>query len=128
MAVKPDHGVRTRAGQLLSYYMREIAKEKTEFVDDGDGGLRMATKAEKLARNTWRDALGYEEKVSDVDGKEIKIIHQPNRAAASMLFDRIEGRAPMSVSEGDEKLTAAKKVTEQGKKRIGKAGNINADS
>ena len=130
MTVKPDHGLRTRAGQLLSAYLREISEEETELIHDPNSGEdRMATKAEALARRIWQDALGYAEQVKDTHGVLINLVHPPNRAAQSILFDRVEGRAPVSVNEGAEKMTAAEKVTEQGVKRISKAGNLdNANS
>ncbi len=123
--VKPDHGTRTRAGQLLSQYLREISSEVTEMVRDPKTGEdRMATKAEALARKMWQDALGYTEKVQAKDGSLIDIVHASNRAAQCLLFDRIEGRAPASVGEGDSKLTAADKMSEQCAKRITKAGKL----
>ena len=126
MPVRPDHGLRTKAGQLLSQYLREISEEKTELIHDPNSGEdRMATKAEALARGIWQDALGYTEKVITKEGGLIDLIHPPNRTAQSIVFDRIEGRAPISVNEGDKKITAAEKVTEQGVKRIAEAGNLN---
>lgn len=127
--VKPDHGTRTRAGQLLSQYLREIANEETEMVKDPKTGEdRMATKAEALARSIWRDALGYKEKVPGKDGSLIELIHLPVRVAQSIVFDRIEGRAPASVAEGADKMTAAERVSEQGLKRISEAGKVDVNS
>lgn len=124
--VKPDHGVRTRAGQLLSAYMREIANEETELVvDPKTGEDRMATKAEALARKIWKDALGSTETKTDKDGNRVELVHAPNKASQCLVFDRIEGRAPASTGEGSGKLTAAERVNEQTIKRIGKAGKLN---
>ena len=120
-----QHGVRTRAGQLLSAYLREISAEVTEVVKDPKTGEeRMATKAEALARKIWTDALGYTEKVMSEGGKLIEVVHVPSRAAQCMLYDRIEGRAPASATEGADKLTAAERVTEQSVKRISQAGKL----
>ncbi|KKN77424.1 hypothetical protein LCGC14_0359830 [marine sediment metagenome] len=129
MTVRPDHGLRTKAGQLLSQYLREISEEETELIHDPNSGEdRMATKAEALARRIWQDALGYTEQANSKDGVLIDLVHPPNRVAQSILFDRIEGRAPASVNEGAEKITAAEKVNEQSAKRIAKAGNLNNDA
>ena len=123
--IRPDHGTRIRAGQLLSQYLREISFEETEMVcDPKTGEDRMATKAEALARKMWQDALGYTEKVQDEGGKLADRIHAPNRAAQCLLFDRIEGRAPTSIGEGDSKMTAADRMSEQCAKRIEKAGKL----
>jgi len=122
------HGKQTRAGKLLSYYLRHIAEEKTEIIKDPDTGEdRMATKAESLARKIWADALGHIETTVE-NGKRIERIIKPSRAAQSLIYDRLEGRSPLSVTEKDEKLTAAERVSEQGKKRISEAGGLNAGS
>lgn len=121
------HGLRTRAGKLLSSFIRQIAEEETEMVKDPDSGEdRMATKAEKLARDVWRDALGYTETKIEKD-MPVDYIHPPSKVARAMLFDRIEGRAPLVVGEGDEKITVAERVSEQGKKRINEVLNDNRD-
>lgn len=108
---KKTHGKKTRAGKLLSGCLKMIAEEVTEFDTTSD---RMISKAEALSRIIWRDALGYEE----IDKSGITHIHRPDKACIGIVFDRIEGRAQTAISEGDGKLTAADKVSEQGKKRI----------
>lgn len=122
------HGMKTKAGQLLTQYLRQISEEMTEVIKDPKTGEdRMATKAEALARKIWRDALGYAE-IKVKDNQAVEFIVAPSRAAQSIVFDRIEGRAPLSVAEGADKLTAAKKVSEEGKKRISEAGKTNVSS
>jgi hypothetical protein len=123
-----DKGKQTRAGKLLSYYLRQIAEEETETIKDPETGEdRMATKAEALARQIWADALGHVE-TTVVDGKRVERIIKPSMAARSLIYDRLEGRSPMSVTEKDEKLTVAERVSEQGKQRIAKAGGLDADN
>ena len=57
-----EHGRRTKAGRLLSAFIRQIAEEQTEMVKDPETGEdRMASKAEALARLIWKKALGYTE-------------------------------------------------------------------
>lgn len=116
--------MRTRAGKLLSSYIRQIAEEVTELIKDpGSGEDRMATKAEALARLIWKKALGFtEQKVEK--GELVDYCHHPDKYLMSLLFDRIEGRAPITVGEGDEKVTVAERVSEQGKKRITEAGEL----
>ncbi len=111
------HGKKTKAGQLLSHHLRMISEEVTECITGSDGEPKMVTKAEKLARMIWEDALGSKKVV-----KGIETVVVPIRAAQNIIFDRTEGRVPNSSVEGSEKLTAADKVTEQGAKRIAKAG------
>lgn len=113
-----EHGLKTRAGKLLSSYIRQIAEEVTEMVKDPKtGDDRMATKAEALARLIWKKALGWTE-VSTVNDKLVETTYHPDKVLMGLLFDRIEGRAPLTIGEGDEKITVAERVSEQGKKRI----------
>lgn len=122
-----EHGLRTRAGKLLSSFIRQIAEEHTELVKDPRTGEdRMGSKAEALARLIWKKALGYTEQRVEGD-KLTDIFHHPDKYLMSLLFDRMEGRAPMTIGEGDEKISVAERVSEQGKKRIGEAGGINTD-
>ena len=127
-----EHGKKIKAGQLLSQYLRQIAEEETELVKDPDTGEhRMARKAEALARKMWDIALGFEEqeevfKDGKPTGERRTVKHSPNRAMMELVYTRIEGRAPTAIHEGDEKITAADRVTEEGKKRIGKIGGIGA--
>lgn len=122
------HGRKTKAGLLFSGFIRDIAEEMTEFIKDDDGELRMASKAEALARMVWKRGLGYTETQKDANGEEIEIIHPPDRTYVAMLFDRMEGRVPQSLTEGEEKLTAAERVSEQGVSRINSVRDKSASS
>ena len=114
-------GIQTKAGQLLSRFLRDIAAEKTE-VAKVDGDDVMVTKAEAIARLMWQMALGFTEQRVEGNGL-VDIHHAPDRAMISLVFDRIEGKAaPMA--EIGKKRTIADKVSEQGKKRIEKAGQL----
>lgn len=115
---KTNHGKLTKAGQLLSQFIRQIALEKTELIKVG-GEDQMASKAEAFARLVWKKALGYtEQKV--IDGALTDIIHPPDRVYGGMLWDRMEGRAPLMNPEKGNKRTIADRVSEQGKKRSNK--------
>lgn len=116
-------GARIKAGKLLSQHLREIAEEETEVIKDADGRDTMATKAEALARKIWQMALGYKE-YQGIGDKRAEINHLPDRGMMGMILDRMEGRAPMIAAEGAGKMTAADKVSEQGAKRITKAGKL----
>ncbi len=112
------HGARTKAGQLLSGFIRDIMEEQTEFAENEDGSMRMVTKAEALARNICKRALGYTENMEDAKGEDVEIVHQPDKTYVQIVFDRMEGRVPQSLTEGEEKMTAAEKVTKQGVNKI----------
>ena len=117
-----NRGHATKAGQLLSKWLRQIAEEETEFIKDNDGEDRMVTKAEAIARLIWKKALGYS-KTEIIKGEKIITHYPPDRAMINMLLDRIEGRAPMSTDMGKKKRSIADKVSEQGTKRITNAGS-----
>jgi len=112
-----------KAGKLLSQHLREIAEEETEMIKGADGVDTMTTKAEALARKIWQMALGYKE-YQGIGDKRAEINHLPDRGMMGMILDRMEGRAPMIAAEGAGKMTAADKVSEQGAKRIAKAGKL----
>ena len=122
-----ERGKKTKAGQLLSHFLRQIAEERTELIKDS-GEDRIATKAEALARQMWKDALGYKELEPVYRNGELKghkeVVHHPNRAMMELVFNRIEGRAPLAIQEGDDKITVTERVSEEGKKRISKAGGL----
>jgi len=114
---------KTKAGKLLTRYLEIIAEEKTEMIKGADGEDRMATKAEALARLIWKRALGYTEQDVKAGGL-VDIVHQPEQSKIGIIFDRIEGKAPMAGEDTKGKITAAEKVSEVGKKRIADAGGM----
>lgn len=121
MAKKSDKplsatAAKQRAGLILSSLLRSIAEEVTETVII-DGEDKMVSKAEALARLTWKHALGFSE-MKVIDNQLTEIVHSPDRIYVSMLYDRLEGRVA-AVDEGKkEKRTVADRVGEQNKKRI----------
>ena len=121
-----ERGKRTQAGKLLTSFIRDIAEEETEFIKNSDSVEdKMATKAEALARLIWKRALGFEEIKEDKNGVPITLVHAPDKGCIAVIFDRMEGKAPAALDEGAEKLTAAERVSEQGKKRIAEVGGLN---
>ena len=119
------HGIKTKAGMLLSKYIKEIADEQTEMLkreDTNEDEDRMATKAEALARVVWKYALGFNEQIikKNKDGVEIKatVPHAPNTVYIGMILDRTEGRAPLMADGKDGKLSIPDRVSQEGKNRI----------
>lgn len=119
-----ERGLKIKANKLISQFLGQIAEEQTEFAKDDCGNDQMVSKAEALARKMWKMALGYKEEHIEDDGSKTIIHHPPDRVMMSLLFDRIEGKAPLSTAMDKGKRTIADKVTEQGKKRIEQAGNV----
>jgi len=121
MAKKSDKplsatAAKQRAGLILSSLLRSIAEEVTETVII-DGEDKMVSKAEALARLTWKHALGFSE-MKVIDNQLTEIVHSPDRIYVSMLYDRLEGRVAAVEPGKKEKRTVADRVGEQNKKRI----------
>lgn len=116
------HGHKTKAGMLLSKFIKDIADEETEFIKDDERGDRMATKAEALARTIWKLALGYDEKLKKVkkDGVEVEatIPHGPNSTYVGIILDRTEGRAPLITDGKDGKLNIPDRISQEGVNRV----------
>lgn len=117
---------KTKAGRLLSRYIREIADEAVIPMNDAgaEGGVRMATRAEALARNLWKMAEGYEE---IIDGK--KKVHVPDKHIIALLLDRMEGRVPtIDAKDRKPKASVAERVGEQSRNRLKNALVAGIDS
>jgi hypothetical protein len=113
-------------GRLLSKILRMVGEEETELLlgESPTDDDRMVTKYEAMARKMWRQALGYEETIVYDDGPSKKVMHQPDMKVAKELMDRVEGRAPTAVEDSDTRPSTAKRVTDEGLKRIAKAGGL----
>lgn len=108
MAAKDE---RPDVKQIFTDFLRQMADEKTEFVelpgeDGGKGELGIRTKAEALARYVWKCALGWKE-LKD-NGEEV--IHEPDKGAINLLFDRLEGKIVAIPMAGKKGPTIADKV------------------
>lgn len=111
-----SHAKKTKAGKLLSKYVKDIADEETELIQDPIAGDRMGSKAEALARLMWKNALGF----TEVDSKTQKeVVKKPDKTFISMIWDRLEGRViPTADKDKDNKATIADRISEQAKIRL----------
>jgi len=99
----------------VTKFLRELAAEAhTISVEDG----AVITKGEALARLLWDKALGYVEKKMDDEGNETEIPHEPASWAIQLVYDRMEGRVPQSITEEAGGMTAAERVSEMSKRRL----------
>jgi hypothetical protein len=115
---KTEAGKLKKAGMLLSQFIRSIALEKTALVTI-DGEDQIVSKAEALARLVWKKALGYtEQKV--IKGELTDINYPPDRIYVGLLWDRMEGRAPLMNPDKKDRRSIVDRVSEQGKKRSNK--------
>ena len=124
---KPSkHGVKIKASQMLTKWLREIAVEVTESIKDPlSGETVMATKAEALARKIWERALGY--KSLDIKkGSISETTHQPDRGMMILIFERLEGKVPITTEVGKKKVTAAERMSMESAKRLNNLVGFNA--
>ncbi len=121
-----EHGAKVKAGKLLSQFLREISQELTEVIKDPEtGDDRMGTKAEALVRNMWKMALGYtEQRVVGKDLKDFK--YPPDKNMMGRIFDRIEGKVPMTTAIDKQKVTAANRLEKENTKRLNDIGGFGA--
>ena len=109
-ARREKKGIRP-AGPILTRHLRSLAEEVCSVDDSGNP----VTRALKLAMVLWDRALGYSER--DPDNPRLIRTVAPQPWAITLVYDRIEGRAPAAVPE-NQKGTVAQRVTELGLSRI----------
>lgn len=98
----------------LTQHLRDLAEQVETFDEEGN----TLTKGEVLAALLFKKALGWTERII-VKGEDDKVIHhKPEAWAIQYIWDRIEGKAPLAVSDVKQTLTAASKVDELVKARI----------
>lgn len=97
----------------LTKHLREFAADIETMDDDGN----MITRGEALALLIWRKALGSESR--DPKTNEITV-HKPEAWAIQLIYERIEGKAPMALVDDRAQLSVAEKVSELVRKRLNK--------
>lgn len=103
-------GQKIRSERLVSTYIRAIGDERTEtFVPDSsqtdDPQPRLVSKAERLAREIWNEAL-------ESTDKKLKLEYR------KLVLDRIEGRVSVGAEELRERGPIPDKISERGKNRL----------
>ena len=101
--------------QILTDFLRQIADEKTEFVElPGQEDLAIVTKAEAISRYVWKCALGWKE----INDKGDEVVHEPDKAAIHLLFDRLEGKITALPLAGKKLPSIADRVGEVSKRTL----------
>lgn len=98
----------------LTNHLRELAAEAHDMLEEGT----VITRGEALARLLWQKALGYVERKIDDEGVAKEVVHEPASWAIQMVYERMEGRTPQSLTEDATKIKAADRVSELAKTRI----------
>lgn len=113
-------GLKIKAGRMLSQYLKEMADEVTEFIPgDKDREDRWVTKGEALSRSIWKFALGWKEMVLNKKKNVVEeVIHKPDKSMIHMIFDRMEGKVPVTGGSARKKIPVDQRMVEQHKKRL----------
>lgn len=107
-------GIGRVSGKALTNHLRTLSEEAFTIDDNGTP----VTRAQRLAELIWKTALGHTEEYRDDSGTLVKRYHPPASWAAQYLFERMEGRAPVSMPENEGGLKASDKVRELAKQRL----------
>ena len=107
----------------LTNRLRELLAEVHDTVLNDDKEAVLITKGEALAELLMTRALGWTEEVieeSGIPGKTItrKVLHNPERWAIELIYDRTEGKSPQALPDDKGGLTAADRVSEIAKKKV----------
>lgn len=104
----------TFSSRQLTKHLRELAAEAYTFGDDDS----LITRGEALADLLWKKALGYTEIQKKDDGSKVEIYHKPESWAMQLIWDRMEGKAPIAIPDEKGRQTVATKVDELERSRI----------
>ncbi len=122
-----EAGDKSRAGVLLSSFIRIIAQEKI-LVEEEELGKdpKKITKAEALARQIWNRALGAYKTV-DIKTGVIKH-HAPDKDMITLIFDRMEGKAGSAEDTKQKSESVPARIGRQNKERLNKIANETGDT
>jgi len=98
------YSVRNRRKTLSEWLERIGAENCPEASFGADGTVKIQSNDEALARLLWRQALGYVETVTDINGQVIRQqAHAPDRNSQQIILERREGK-PATI-DADESAT-----------------------
>jgi len=97
----------------LTQHLRELAVESETMTDAGV----IITKSEALAQLLWKKALGWKE--TNKETGEV-ITYKPEAWAIQMIYERMEGKAPIALIDEKQQLTAAEKISDLARTKLNK--------
>jgi hypothetical protein len=100
--------------KALTQALRSLSAEAFTIRDNGD----VVTRYQKLAEMIWNQALGFEETVVDDEGNRKKVIHKPVAWCQQYIFERLEGKSAVAVTEDEGRIKASDRVRELAKSRL----------
>lgn len=101
-------------GKRLTEELRKLACEVIDITPDGTP----ITREQRLAEMIWRQALGWSEKVRDIDGNLVEKTYPPVAWSQQYLYERMEGKAPNSLPDVEGGIRAVDKVRDLAKARL----------
>lgn len=107
----------------ITQHLREMAAVAHEMLEDGT----VMTRGEALALLLWKKALGYTERKVDDEGDVTVTEHNPASWAIQMVYERMEGKTPLAMTEDDTKVKASAKVRELATARLNQLSKQHID-
>ena len=98
----------------LTNHLQELAAEAFEVTEEDE----CLTRGEALARLLWQKALGHVKKSISDEGKETEIYFPPEAWAITLIYERMEGKAPQAVPDDGGRVKAIDKVRELAKNLV----------
>lgn len=99
------------SSRQLTLHLREMAAEALTINDEGG----LVTRGEALATLLWKKALGYESVNSETS--EVTY-HKPEAWAIQLIWERMEGKAPVAIPDDKGVLKIADKVSDLARNRL----------
>lgn len=103
-------------GKVLTDALRKLA---THVIDVGPDGTQ-TTRFEKLALLIWDQALGSKTQKRNAEGNLVDVEVKGVAWAQQFLWERLEGKAPIAITEDGGGIKAAEKVRDLARDRVNK--------
>jgi hypothetical protein len=100
--------------RALTSELRKLASQPVDVEPDGTPITREA----KLAALIWRQALGWTERVRDVEGNLVEKTYPPVAWAQQYLYERLEGKVAQAVPDEHVGIKAVDRVRDLSRDRL----------
>lgn len=101
-------------GKILTDALRKLSTHVIDVAEDGSE----TTRFEKLALLIWDQALGSKTEKRDAEGNLVTIEVKGVAWAQQFLWERLEGKAPIAMTEDTGGIKAAEKVRQLARDRV----------
>ncbi len=100
--------------RALTNELRKLASQPVDIEPDGTPITREA----KLAALIWNLALGWTERVRDIEGNLKEVVHPPVAWAMQYCFERLEGKVAQAVPDEHQGIKAVDRVRDLSRQRL----------